>query len=174
MVSLARDDRPGRSRPRALEVRADHRAGVAGDRAAAASVVPVTRTMRRAALAPILIALLGTSAVASSTRPVHPLLPWHRAVVDGRGRLLAWYRPGANLGYDRVLRLGWNFIEHGVPLDRRSGTRVYLAYAVFDGDRQGVHWQHNPAFLYASLVDSLVEWYPYSGDRRAISVVRQM
>jgi hypothetical protein len=96
-------------------------------------------------------------------------------VLDANGRLLAWYHPERNLGYDRVLRLGWRFLERRVPIDGRTGKRVYLTYAVFDGDtRQGKYWQHNPAFLNASLVDSVVAWYPYSGDRRAIDVVRQM
>jgi hypothetical protein len=100
--------------------------------------------------------------------PLHPLLPWHRAVRDGNGRLLAWYRPTANLGYDHVLRLGWNFLE-------RRANGVYLRYAVFDGDSlRGVYWQHNPAFLNAAFVDSVVAWYPYSGDRRAIATVRRM
>jgi hypothetical protein len=100
--------------------------------------------------------------------PLHPLLPWHRAVRDGNGRLLAWYRPTANLGYDHVLRLGWNFLE-------RRAHGVYLRYAVFDGDSlRGVYWQHNPAFLNAAFVDSVVAWYPYSGDRRAIATVRRM
>jgi hypothetical protein len=100
--------------------------------------------------------------------PLHPLLPWHRAVRDGNGRLLAWYRPTANLGYDHVLRLGWNFLE-------RRAHGVYLRYAVFDGDSlRGVYWQHNPAFLNAAFVDSVVAWYPYSGDRRAIATVRHM
>jgi hypothetical protein len=111
----------------------------------------------------------------ASRQAAHPLLPWHDVVLDGRGRLLAWYRPERSLGYDRVLRLGWDFIERRVPIDRRAGVKVYLAYAVFDGrTRQGIYWQHNPAFLYASFVESLVAWYPYSGDRRAIRVVRQM
>src|SRR5436190_9501303 len=101
-------------------------------------------------------------------RPLHRLLPWHRAVRDAAGRLLPWYRPSANLGYDHVLRLGWNFLEH-----RARG--VYLRYAVFDGDSlRGVYWQHNPAFLNAAFVDSIVAWYPYSGDRRAIATVRRM
>jgi hypothetical protein len=100
--------------------------------------------------------------------PLHPLLPWHRAVRDGDGRLLPWYRPNANLGYDRVLRLGWNFLE-------RRAHGVYLRYAVFDGSSlRGVYWQHNPAFLNAAFVDSVVAWYPYSGDRRAIATVRHM
>jgi hypothetical protein len=71
-----------------------------------------------------------------ATKPglVHELLPWHRAVRDSQGRLLPWYRPQAGLGYDRVLRLGWRFIEHQVPRDPRTGAKVYLNYAVFDGE----------------------------------------
>lgn len=100
--------------------------------------------------------------------PLHRLLPWHRAVRDAQGRLLPWYRPGAGLGYDRVLRLGWNFIEH-------RSRDVQLKYAVFDGaSLRGIYWQHNPAFVNAGLVDSVVAWYPYSGDRRAVAAVRRM
>ena len=111
----------------------------------------------------------------ASAPPVNSLLPWHRAALDGGGKLVAWYHPERNLGYDRVLRLGWRFLEREVPVDRRAGVKVYLAYAVFEGKPpRGGYWQHNPAFLYASIVDSLVAWYPYSGDRRAISVVRSM
>jgi hypothetical protein len=105
---------------------------------------------------------------------VHALLPWHRAVRDSQGRLLPWYRPQAGLGYDRVLRLGWRFIEQ-FPRDPRTGAKVYLNYAVFDGKTlRGLYWQHNPAFLNATFVDSLVSWYPYSGDRRAVRDVREM
>lgn len=100
--------------------------------------------------------------------PLHRLLPWHDAVRDGQGRLLAWYRPSAGLGYDRVLRLGWNFIE-------RRSRKLSLRYAVFDGaSLRGIYWQHNPAFLNAAFVDSAVAWYPYSGDRRALAAVRAM
>jgi pimeloyl-ACP methyl ester carboxylesterase len=61
-----------------------------------------------------------SSVRSTQSRPVHPLLPWHHAVRDGNGKLLPWYRPNAGLGYDRVLRLGWNFIERGVPRDPRT------------------------------------------------------
>jgi hypothetical protein len=106
---------------------------------------------------------------------LHRLLPWHRAVRDAQGRLLPWYRPRAGLGYDRVLRLGWKFIEQRVPQDPRTGAKVYLNYAVFDGQTlRGAYWQHNPAFLNATFVDSLVAWYPYSGDRAAVRAVRGM
>jgi Prolyl oligopeptidase family len=100
--------------------------------------------------------------------PLHPLLPWHNAVRDGEGRLLPWYRPNAGLGYHHVLRLGWNFVE-------QRSRRLSLRYAVFDGvSLRGIYWQHNPAFLNAGFVDSVVAWYPYSGDRRAITAVRAM
>jgi hypothetical protein len=106
---------------------------------------------------------------------VNAYLPWHEAVLDGQGKLVAWYRPGRGRGYDGVLRLGWEFIERRVPIDARAGVRVYLAYPVMDGNTlQGTYSQHNPAMLYASFVDSLVPWYAYSGDRRAIRVVQAM
>jgi len=134
----------------------------------------VSLTRPLAVAAATLVVAASPSASAPRT-PVHRLLPWHAAIVDAQGRLLAWHAPRRGLGYDRVLRLGWDFVERREPRDRRTGLPVHLLYAVFDGHSlQGVYWQHNPAFLYASFVDSLVGWYPYSGDRRAIATVRTM
>jgi hypothetical protein len=106
---------------------------------------------------------------------VNAQLPWHQAVLDSQGRLLAWYHPEQNLGYDKVLRLGWDFLEHKVPDDPRTGLKIYLINSVFDDKTlQGTYWQHNPAMVYGSMVDSLVGWYPYSGDEPAKTVVRRM
>jgi hypothetical protein len=131
-----------------------------------------------AAVATLALAAITTAAISADTAQpplAHPLLPWHKAVLDDQGKLLAWYRPRDGLGYDHVLRLGWQFIERRVPPDRKTGARVYLLYPVFhERTLQGIYWQHNPAFLYASFVDSLVSWYPYSGDRRAVRTVRAM
>jgi hypothetical protein len=110
-------------------------------------------------------------------RFVNAQLPWHQASVDSQGRLLAWYAPERNLGYDHVLRLGWDFIEHRVPKDTvgKTGRKVYLVNSVYQPETlQGVYYQHNPAMVYASFVDSVVAWYPYSGDQEAIGVVREM
>ena len=108
---------------------------------------------------------------------VNAQLPWQKAVVDNDGRLLAWYHPEKNQGYDKVMRLVWDFMEHKVPNDTRTGTglKIYLINSVFD-DRtlQGSNWQHNPASVYGQFVDSLLGWYPYSGDGEAIEVVRSM
>jgi hypothetical protein len=116
-------------------------------------------------------------ALAAGQDLVNAQLPWHAAVLDAQGKLLAWYQPEKNRGYDHVLRLGWDFIEHKVPVDQRTGTglKIYLINSVFDGKTlQGTNWQHNPAMVFGSFVDSLVAWYPYSGDEEAPRAVRGM
>jgi hypothetical protein len=128
------------------------------------------------------LALVGPALLAgpwklSARDGVNAQLPWHQPALDAQGRLLAWYEPEKNLGYDQVLRLGWDFIEHKVPNDsrHRTGLKVYLINSVFDEQTlQGSNWQHNPAMVYGSFVDSLVAWYPYSGDEEAIRVLREM
>lgn len=136
---------------------------------------------RRPVLAAAAVALLGlalgvfASGRRSGPQPVNSRLPWHAARLDAQGRLEAWYHPEQGLGYDHVLRAGWRFVEHRVPKMHATGEKVYLTYAVLDErTRQGTYWQHDPASLYASFVDSLLPWYAYSGDRRAIAAVREM
>src|SRR5579883_1816727 len=118
----------------------------------------------------IFIGLQSISQAQQQNRYVNAQLPWHQAVLDSQGRLLAWYHPKQNLGYDQVLHLGWEFLEHKVPDDPKTGLKIYLINSVFDGKTLlGMYWQHNPA-----MVDSLVAWYPYSGDEQAKNVVRRM
>jgi hypothetical protein len=102
-------------------------------------------------------------------------MPWHNAVLDAQGRLLAWYHPEKNLGYDKFMRLDWDFLEHKVPIEKNSGVKVYLTAPTYDPvTLQGLSWQHNPAGTYAHLMDMLVGWYPYSGDEDSIPVMREM
>ncbi len=108
---------------------------------------------------------------------VNAQLPWQKPVLDAQGRLLAWYQPEKNRGYDKVMRLAWDFIEHKVPNDTRHGTglKIYLINSVFNGETlQGTNWQHNPAMVYGTFVDSLAGWYPYSGDEEAVRAVGGM
>src|SRR5271157_92702 len=84
---------------------------------------------------------------------VNAQLPWQKAVVDANGRLLAWYHPEKTQGYDKVLRLVWDFMEHKVPNDPATGLKVYLLNAVYDDKAlQGWNWQGNPASLYGQFV----------------------
>jgi len=106
---------------------------------------------------------------------VNSELPWHDAVRDSQNRLLAWFHPEKNQGYDKVLRLGWNYLEHKIPNDASSGLKVYLVNAVYDSQTgQGTNWQGNPASTFGQFVDSVIGWYPYSADEEAIRVVREM
>jgi len=137
------------------------------------------RQALRSGVAALFVAAITVSLAAGDARPrprpVNPYLPWHAVVYDARGDLQPWYRARRGLGYDHVLRLGWTFIEHRVPVDRRTGRRVYINFAVFDErTHEGTYWQHDPAELYAGFVDSLLPWFAYSGDRGAIELVRQM
>ena len=101
-------------------------------------------------------------------------LPWHHAVLDSKGGLLAWYHPEKNLGYDQVLRLDWDFLEHKVPLDARTGVKYYLTQPMIRPPNWQSDRQHNPASLYAHMMDMLVGWYAYSGDEEAVRVLREM
>lgn len=123
-------------------------------------------------LVPILIFPL---VVRADVNYVNSELPWHALTVDSQDRLLAWYDPEQNLGYDQVLHLAWDFLENKVPNDPKTGLKVYLINAVFDAKTlQGVNWQGNPASTFGQFVDSVVAWYPYSGDDKAVAIVRSM
>jgi hypothetical protein len=126
----------------------------------------------------LILTLVGISPLVAGDY-VNAALPWHEAVLDSAGRLLAWHDPQKNGGYDKVIRLAWGFIEHKVPNDTKHGTglKVYLVDTLFDDNTlQGWDdWpQHNPPETFGQFVDSLVGWYGYSGDKEAVAVVRQM
>src|ERR1700721_40988 len=124
-----------------------------------------------------LLLLLASALNAQAPTFVNAQLARHQGWLGREGKLLAWYEPGKNLGYDKVLRLGWDFIEHKLPVDTRHGTglKIYLINSVMDGQTlQGEYWQHNPAMVYAAFVDGLVAWYPYSGEQEAIATVPGM
>jgi len=106
-------------------------------------------------------------------------LPWHEAVLDSQGRLLAWYQPEKNLGYDKFLSLDWDFLEHKVPKEGKTGLKVYLINSIFDpqtlqGIKSTSDIQDIPASFNAHMVDLLLGWYPYSGDEEAPPLVREM
>ena len=106
---------------------------------------------------------------------VNAELPWHDAVLDSSNRLLAWHKAENQLGYDHVLKLAWDYMEHKAATDPKTGLKVYLINSTTDAKTGlGAYWQHNPASTYGQFVDSLVAWYPYSGDQEAAGVIRTM
>jgi hypothetical protein len=106
---------------------------------------------------------------------VNSELPWHAAAIDKQGKLLAWYAPEKSLGYDKVVRLAWDYMEHKAATDPKTGLKVYLINSVYDNKTGlGNYRQNNPASTFGQFVDSLVTWYPYAGDKEASGVVRTM
>src|SRR5271165_1059249 len=99
----------------------------------------------------------GLDAGAQAYPPKYPnaQLSFEPVVLDSGGRLLAWYEPEKHLGYDHVMRLAWDFLEHKVPLDTRKGTglKIYLMNSTYyPTSLQGDYFQHNPASTYAQFV----------------------
>ena len=70
---------------------------------------------------PLALTLIG-STLLHAGRYVNASLPWHEALLDQTGKLLAWYHPQRNRGYDQVIRLAWDFVGHKVPNDARHGS----------------------------------------------------
>jgi len=113
--------------------------------------------------------------LASAQTYLNAQMPWHPVVVDSQGKVLSWYHPEKNLGYDQFVRLDWDFLEHKVPIDTVTGVKVYLTAPIFDGKTlQGISWQVNPPSTFSHQMDALLGWFPYSGDGEAIGVIREM
>src|SRR5579872_2955333 len=125
---------------------------------------------------PIVFCMMAVTGPLLAQNYVNSQLPWHDAVLDSYGKLLAWHNPDKNQGYDHVMRLGWDFLEHKVANDTRhgSGLKIYLINAVYDAKTlQGANWQGNPASTFGQFVDAVVGWYPYAADDESVRVVRE-
>lgn len=97
----------------------------------------------------------------------------HKVRLDKSGKLLSWYSPQSH-AYDHIMKLAWEFIRK-VPVEE-NGLKTYLAYSTFfrEPPYHGRTWPHHPPGLYAMFVDSVVKYYPYSGDADLIGIVREM
>ena len=73
--------------------------------------------------------------------------------------------PESNLGYDSVVKLAWNYLLNTVPNDPSTGKPAYYSRSYINPNtQQVVDWPHNPAGLYAMLVESALKYYAYSGN----------
>ena len=108
----------------------------------------------------------------------------HLAEYDNRGEILSWYKPGIpGAGYDHVVGLASEFMKSGVPMEAKTGEKMYFVTCCFhgsfsdDGDVQIIpeDWMHNPACVFAGAVISLAKGYRiYSGDNSYLDIVREM
>jgi hypothetical protein len=92
----------------------------------------------------------------------------HEIVLDEHERLEPW------ASYDRVVWLAMNFIKH-CPRDPRNDLPWYLQYSCFWTDPlRPTMWPDNPAGKFAWATTTLLKYYPYSGDRAFVDIVRTM
>lgn len=84
------------------------------------------RTIRLLLRIVFVITLLLPATLIKAQTYLNAQLPWHDRVLDSRGKLLAWYQPDKNLGYDKVLHLGGDFFEHKVPDDQRTQRLLHV------------------------------------------------
>lgn len=121
------------------------------------------RLIRLGASVTLLLAL-------SSSASAQDTLNSHRVVLDAGGKLISWVQPQEK-AFDRVMRLAWDYLLRGAPT-ASNGLKAYFTHCCLDD----VHllpepWPHNPAGLYAMLVDSAAAYYAYSGDRAVVELV---
>jgi len=101
----------------------------------------------------------------------------HPAYYETGRQVLSWYRPEVpGAGYDHVIRLASEFMKEGVPVEPRTGEKLYFVTCCFQGPHMqnspdainGIlpeDWMHNPACVFAGSVHSLALGYRvYAGD----------
>jgi hypothetical protein len=93
-------------------------------------------------------------------------IPFHPPTLDSQGGLLPW------IPYHQLVEtvLGW---IRQCPTGAVTGLPWYLQYPSFRYQNMCPSpWPHNPAGLYAMMVETLVRYLPYSGDRSFIEPTR--
>ncbi|MDZ7402322.1 MAG: hypothetical protein ONB37_19365 [candidate division KSB1 bacterium] len=130
----------------------------------------------------LLIELLTFSSILSAQiiqRTTADSILGHAKQRDASGKLLAWYQPNIpGAGYVKVAQLASEFIKNA-PIYEPLKLPMYFITCCFYQDEQGKFipedWMHNPACLWAGLVQGLaLNYFPFSGDKAYIDIVRNM
>jgi hypothetical protein len=108
----------------------------------------------------------------------------HIAKYDDQGGILSWYKPKIpGAGYDHVVRLASEFMKTGVPIEPKTGEKMYFVTCCFhdsnyqddEADIIAEDWMHNPACVFAGAVISLAQGYrAYTGDDSYLDLVQEM
>jgi len=93
--------------------------------------------------------------------------PFRPPSTDVGGKLLPW------APYDAVMRSAMEFIRN-CPADATTGLPWYMQYPSFRYQNMSPSpWPHNPAGLYGMMVEAMLRWWPYTGDRGWIEITRR-
>ena len=138
-----------------------------------------------------LFAILLLSTTSTSAQLINPTnsdsIAGHRAVYDENNNLKSWYKPELpGAGYDHIIKLASEFIKDGVPVEPKTGEKMYFVTCCFQGPHMhddvnapnglvAEDWMHNPACFFAGAVIGLAKGYRiYSGDDGYLEVVGEM
>jgi hypothetical protein len=114
-----------------------------------------------------------TVSVSNDTRVAIGTLNGHTAYGDGSGKIVSWLTP-QNSAYDQAMATAWDFLLNRVPNDV-NGIKAYFTNSYLNsGTLSPSGWMHNPAHLYASIIESALAYYAYSGDARVVTLARSM
>jgi hypothetical protein len=106
----------------------------------------------------------------------------HPLQIDSSGKLLAWYQPQIpGAGYIEVVKRSSEFVKNA-PVYEPLGLKMYFISCCFKGPHMtengefvAERWMHNPACIWAGLVQGLVlDYRVYSGDVSFIDLLREM
>ncbi|MDD4116455.1 MAG: hypothetical protein PHG27_12865 [Massilibacteroides sp.] len=105
----------------------------------------------------------------------------HPIVSGTDGKILPWYKPEINgLAYDHVIKQASEFLRDRLPVDPKTGLKMYYLYCEIEGPEIGKEKYagsgapNNPACVFAGLTESLaVKYRIYSGDESYLQLVRE-
>ncbi len=139
------------------------------------------------AISLLIISGVGNSRAQLAINPDENKICAHIKKLDANGSLLGWYKPDVpGASYTHVAKLASEFIKDRTPVDPETGLPLYYISCCFQGPHmrsqeefdKGVtwgDWMHNPACVWAGLVQSLVlDYRVYSGDESYIDLVGEM
>lgn len=159
-----------------------------------------TRSLIAFTVASMLIAFIGPSYATSRLGPGQPpatvvstkpsaVLNGHPVALDSAGSLITWLPQTG--WFDQVITRAWRFLAHvpeavqAAPFNsailllggdgQPHPTFYFYSFFVVDADPfQPAPYKHNPAGLYAMIIDSALAYYPYSGDEQAIDLAAKV
>ena len=71
--------------------------------------------------------------------------------------------------------LAWNYLLNDAPIDAATGKPAYYSRSYFNPiDLSLAFWPHNPACLYAGLVESGLKYYHYSGNANVMKLAEDV
>jgi len=102
----------------------------------------------------------------------------HKIEHSRDGKLLAWYQPEIpGAAYLKVVDLAARFVQHAPVHDALQLPVYFISCCFHHTNNQYIaeHWAHNPACVWAGLVQGLVlDYRVFTGDSTLIDLVRTM